>query len=89
MLLEKYYWAIQKTLFVLINQHSTFSHTREYSKMFNITSKYFKFFNNKPPASLVTLITRVFFACYSRLRMTPFLHLLSAWVIIMLFSQKS
>ena len=25
--------------------------TRENSKMFNITSKYFRFFNNKPPAS--------------------------------------
>ena len=27
------------------------SHTRENSKMFNITSKYFSFFNNMSPAS--------------------------------------
>ena len=49
MLVEKYGWAIQKSLFAETNQ--TFSHTRENSKMFNITSKYFSFFNNKPPAS--------------------------------------
>ena len=47
---EKYGWAIQKSLFVQTNQDSTFSHTREISKMFNITSKYFSFFNDKPPA---------------------------------------
>ena len=51
MLVEKYGWAIQKSLFALTNQDSKFSHTRENSKMFNITSKYFSFFNNKPPAS--------------------------------------
>ena len=28
-----------------------FSHTRDNSKMLNITLKYFRFFNNKPPAS--------------------------------------
>ena len=33
--------------------------------MFNITSKYFSFFNNKPPASWVTHITRDFLTCYS------------------------
>ena len=38
--------------------------TWENSKMFNITSKYFSFFNNKPPASRVTYITRSFLACY-------------------------
>ena len=32
--------------------------------MFNITSKYFSFFNNKPPASRVAHITRDFLACY-------------------------
>ena len=32
--------------------------------MFNITSKYFSFFNNKPSASLVAHITRDFFTCY-------------------------
>ena len=51
MLLEKYIWAIQKTLIAWTNQDSTFSHTHEISKMFNITSKYFSFFNHKPPAS--------------------------------------
>ena len=51
MLVEKYGWAIQKGLFAETNQDSTFSHTRENSKMFNITSKYFSFFNNKPPAN--------------------------------------
>ena len=50
MIVEKYGWAIQKSLFAETNQDSTFSHTRENSKMFNITSKYFSFFNNKPPA---------------------------------------
>ena len=35
-------------------------HTRENSKMFNITSKYFSFFNNKPPVSWVAHITTDF-----------------------------
>ena len=48
---EKYGWAIQKSLFAYTNQDSTFSYTRENSKMFNITSKCFSFFNNKQPAS--------------------------------------
>ena len=34
-------------------------------KMFNITSKYFSIFNNKPPASWVAYITRDFRTCYS------------------------
>ena len=51
MSVEKYGWAIQKSLSVQTNQDSTFSHTRENSKMFNITSKHFSIFNNKPPAS--------------------------------------
>ena len=51
MLVEKYGWAIQKSLFAETNQGSTFYHTRENSKMFNITSKYFSFFNNKSSAS--------------------------------------
>ena len=41
------------------------SHTRENSKMFNTTLKYFRFFNNKPPASRVAHITRDFLTCYS------------------------
>ena len=48
---EKNGWAIQKSLFAQTNQVSTFSHTRKNSEMFNVTSKYFSFFNNKPPAS--------------------------------------
>ena len=43
---EKYGWTIQKSLFAKTNQDSTFP--RENSKMFNITSQYFSFFNNKP-----------------------------------------
>ena len=39
MLVEKYGWAIQKSLFAQTNQDSTFSHTRKNSKMFNITSR--------------------------------------------------
>ena len=46
MSVEKFGWAIQKSLFAQTNQDSTFSHTRENSKMFNITSKYFWFFNS-------------------------------------------
>ena len=51
MLVKKYGWAIQKSLFNETNQNSTFSHTLENSKMFNITSKYLSFLKNKPPAS--------------------------------------
>ena len=51
MSLEKYGWAIQKSLFSWTNQDSTFFYTRENSKMFNKTLKYFSFFKNKPPAS--------------------------------------
>ena len=64
MLVEKYGWAIQKILFAETNQDSTFSHTCENSKMFNITSKHFSFFKNKPPANWVTHITRDFLTCY-------------------------
>ena len=51
MSVKKYGQAIHKSLFALINQDSTFSYTRENSKVFSITSKYFSFFNNKQPAS--------------------------------------
>ena len=51
MLVEKYVLAIQKSLFTETNQDSTFSHTRDNLKMFNITPNYFSFLNNKPPAS--------------------------------------
>ena len=58
MSVEKYDWAIQKGLVAYTNQDSTFSHTRKNSKMLNIISKYFSFFNNKPPAIWVADITR-------------------------------
>ena len=44
MSVEKYGWAIQKSLFAQTNQDSIFPHTRDNSKMFNITSKCFSFF---------------------------------------------
>ena len=65
MLVKKYGYTIQQSLFAWTNQDSTFSHTRENSKMFNITSKNFSFFKNKPPVSWVAHITRNFFTCYS------------------------
>ena len=65
MLVEKYGWAIQKSLFRKTNQDSIFPHTRENSKMFALNSKYFSFFNNKPPASGVVHITRNFLTRYS------------------------
>ena len=51
MIVEKYGWEFQKTLFSKTNHDSAFSGTHENSKIFNITSKYFSFFNNKPPAN--------------------------------------
>ena len=47
---KKYGWAIKKMLICIDQSSFTFSHTREDSKMFNITSKYFSFLN-KTPAS--------------------------------------
>ena len=44
-------WAIRKSLFATTNQNSTFSHSPENLNMFDITSKYFTFFNNRLPAS--------------------------------------
>ena len=44
MLVKKYGWAIQKTLFPSTNQDSTFFHTGENSKTFNMTLKHFSFF---------------------------------------------
>ena len=49
-----------KSLIPYTNQDSTLSHTNENWKIFNITSKYFSFFNNKLPASQVVYITREF-----------------------------
>ena len=43
MLVEKYGWAIEKSLFAETNQDSTFSQTRKNSNMFNLTSKCFSF----------------------------------------------
>ena len=50
-LVQKNGWAIQESLFAYTNQFSTFFNTRENSKMFNIASIYFSFFNNEPPPS--------------------------------------
>ena len=47
----------------LFCKDQSFSLTRENSKIFNITSKYFSFFNNKPPASWVAHITSDFLTC--------------------------
>ena len=57
-------WLGNSKKLICIDQ-SRFSHTHENSKIFNITSKYFSFFNNKPPASWVAHITRDFLTCYS------------------------
>ena len=65
MSVENYVWAIQKSLVAWTNQGSTFSYTRQNSKMFNITSKYFSLFNNNPPAGWATHIARNFLTCYS------------------------
>ena len=46
MSVDKYSWAIQKSSFALTNPDFTFSAARENSKMFNITSKYFKIINH-------------------------------------------
>ena len=62
---ETYDSAIHQNLFALTNQDSTISHTREKSKMFDITSKYFTFFKNTPPATWVAHTTRNFITCYS------------------------
>ena len=43
MLVQKYGWVIQKSLFAETNRDPTFSHTRENSKMFNITAKILAF----------------------------------------------
>ena len=51
MSVEKCGWVIQKSLLAQTNQDFTFCHTRENSKMFNITSQFFSFFDNKPPTS--------------------------------------
>ena len=67
MLVEKYGWTIQKSLFAWTNQDFIFSHTSENTKIFNITSKYFSFFNNKPPVGWVAHIARDFLTCYSYL----------------------
>ena len=41
------------------------SHTHENWKMLHITSKYFSFFSNEPPANWVVHVTRDFLTCYS------------------------
>ena len=65
MLVQKYGWPIQDNLFAWTNQDTTFSHTRENSKLFNIPSEYFRLFNNKRPSSRVALVAWDFLTCYS------------------------
>ena len=62
---KKHDCMIHENLFIYINQYSTISFTWENSKMFNITSKYFRLFKNKPLASWVAHLTRDFHTCYS------------------------
>ena len=64
MSVNKYGFSIRKGLFAETNQDSTFSLTRENSKMFNINSKYFSFFNSKTPARCVAHITRDFLTIF-------------------------
>ena len=51
MSVKKYDFSTRKGLFADAIQDSTFSHTHENTRMFNINSKYFSFFNSKPPTS--------------------------------------
>ena len=87
MLVEKYGWAVQKSLFAETNQNSTFSHACENSKMFSITSKYFSFFNNKHPVSWVARITRDSLTCYfysyyiSMLLHASIINIIAKWFI--------
>ena len=53
-------WMIHENLFLQTNQYSVISFTRENSKMFNTTSKYFSNFNNKPLTSWVAHIAKDF-----------------------------
>ena len=58
-------WSGNSNLFSWTNQFSRFSQTPENSKMFNVTSKYFSFFNHQLSASWVAHITRNFLTYYS------------------------
>ena len=64
MSVKKYCWAIKKNLFAYDNEDSTFFHTLNNSKNFNITSKYFSLFNNKPPPNCDLHVTRDFLTCF-------------------------
>ena len=64
MSVKKYDFSIQKGLFADGIQDSTFSHTRDNTKMFNINSKYFSFFNSKPPANWDAHITKDFLTLF-------------------------
>ena len=46
---EKYGWAIHKR-FILIDQSRHFLTPARIQEMLNLTSEYFSFFENKPPA---------------------------------------
>ena len=58
-----------------------FSHPREF-KMFNITSKYFNFLNNKPPARWVAHFRPIFsFLLFCNSRPHALLALVISWII--------
>ena len=62
MLFQKYVWAIKKSLFLYTNQDSTFSHTRENSKMFNLTffKKIFQLFQQQTSCKLSRTYNKIF-----------------------------
>ena len=74
-----------KNFICMTNQNSTFSHVRENSRMFIITSKYFSFFNNEPLASWVAHITRDFLTCYSCLYYSSMV----AWPEALIFNRHN
>ena len=76
MLVQKYGWAIQESLFAETNQDSTFSHTCKNSKMFNTTSKYFSFFNNKPTTCKLSRAYNIGFSYMLSLFVLQFHHLI-------------
>ena len=61
---KKFDWMIHENLFAWTKKDSTISFTLENLNMFNITSKYFKIFNNKPPVGWVAHITRDSYMIY-------------------------
>ena len=54
--------------------------------MFNIISKYFSFFNNKPPVGWVAHATRHFLTCYSYSYYSSMLFRVTIWSFLLNFS---